>query len=82
MTPTGPIEEADLHACIDGQLPPERTASVEVYLAGHSAERARLDYGVVLDALSGESDLSATEVLRARLAARENNGRSGSGLGG
>src|SRR5439155_9136055 len=42
ITPTGPIEEADLHACIDGQLPPERAASVEVYIAGHSAERARL----------------------------------------
>jgi len=43
MTPMdGPIEEADLQARIDGQLPPERAAAVDAYLAAHPEERARL----------------------------------------
>ena len=42
MTPPGrPIEEDDLHARIDGQLPDERTADVEAYLATHPEEQAR-----------------------------------------
>jgi anti-sigma factor RsiW len=41
MTPKGPIEEADLHARIDGQLPSERTDSVDAYLAEHPEERVR-----------------------------------------
>lgn len=36
-----------------------------------SAERATLDYGVVLDALSKEPDLSATAALRERLTGRD-----------
>ena len=36
MTPPGrPVKEDDLHARIDGQLPQERTADVEIYLAAH-----------------------------------------------
>lgn len=31
----GPITEADLHAWLDGQLPPDRMALVEAYLADH-----------------------------------------------
>ena len=42
MTPLGrPVEEDDLHARIDGQLPRERTEDVEAYLAGHPEEEAR-----------------------------------------
>jgi anti-sigma factor RsiW len=42
MRPLGrPVEEDDLHACIDGQLPRERTEDVEAYLAAHPEERAR-----------------------------------------
>ncbi len=41
-----------------------------------SAEGARLEYGVVLDALSGESDPSATEALRAGLARPSRDSRS------
>jgi anti-sigma factor RsiW len=42
MTPPGrPVEEDDLHARIDGQLPRERTEDVEAYLAAHPEEQAR-----------------------------------------
>jgi anti-sigma factor RsiW len=42
MTPLGrPVEEDDLHARIDGQLPRERTEDVEAYLAAHPEEEAR-----------------------------------------
>lgn len=42
MTPRGrPVEEDDLHARIDGQLPRERAEDVEAYLAAHPEEQAR-----------------------------------------
>ena len=42
MTPPGrPVKEDDLHARIDGQLPQERTADVEIYLAAHPEVEAR-----------------------------------------
>jgi len=42
MSPLGrPVEEDDLHARIDGQLPRERTEDVEAYLAAHPEEEAR-----------------------------------------
>jgi anti-sigma factor RsiW len=42
MTSRGrPVEEDDLHARIDGQLPRERAEDVEAYLAAHPEEQAR-----------------------------------------
>ena len=42
MTPLGgPVEEGDLHARIDGQLPRERAEDVEAYLAAHPEEQKR-----------------------------------------
>jgi anti-sigma factor RsiW len=42
MTPLGrPVEEDDLHARIDGQLPRERTEEVEAHLAAHPEQEAR-----------------------------------------
>jgi anti-sigma factor RsiW len=42
MTPRGrPVEEDDLHARIDGQLPRERAEDVDAYLAAHPEEEAR-----------------------------------------
>ena len=42
MTPQGrPVEEDDLHARIDGQLPRERTEDADTYLAAHPEEQAR-----------------------------------------
>lgn len=47
-----PISEGDLHAYIDGQLPAERRAEVEAYLAAHAEEAERLqDYVAQRDAL-------------------------------
>lgn len=39
----GPIAESDLHAWIDGELPPRRAAAVEAYLADRPEDLARLD---------------------------------------
>jgi anti-sigma factor RsiW len=42
MTPTGrPVEEDDLHAYLDGQLPPERLEAVVAHLAAHPEDEAR-----------------------------------------
>jgi anti-sigma factor RsiW len=42
MTRRGrPVDEDDLHARIDGQLPHERTEYVDAYLAAHPEEQAR-----------------------------------------
>ena len=38
----GAVEEGDLHAHLDGRLPPERAAAVEAYLAAHPEVRVRL----------------------------------------
>jgi anti-sigma factor RsiW len=38
----GPIEEQELHARLDGHLPPERAAEVDAHLAAHPEARARL----------------------------------------
>lgn len=41
--PTSPITEADLHAHVDGQLPLERQALLEAYLATHPHEAQRVE---------------------------------------
>ncbi|HEV2514563.1 MAG TPA: anti-sigma factor [Devosia sp.] len=42
MTNLAPISETDLHAYVDGQLPPERAAEVEAWLATHPDKAAEL----------------------------------------
>jgi anti-sigma factor RsiW len=37
------VLEEELHAWLDGELPPEREAAVEAYLAAHPEERERLE---------------------------------------
>ncbi len=42
MTPIErPVEEDELHAHVDGRLPPERAAAVDAYLAAHPEAQAR-----------------------------------------
>jgi anti-sigma factor RsiW len=42
MTPIErPVEEDELHAHVDGRLPPERAAAVDAYLAAHPEPQAR-----------------------------------------
>ena len=43
MSAGPPITEADLHACIDGLLSPERQREVESYLSGRPEERQRFE---------------------------------------
>lgn len=38
----GAVEEAELHARLDGRLPPERAAEIDAYLAAHPEARDRL----------------------------------------
>ncbi|SFG18894.1 Transmembrane transcriptional regulator (anti-sigma factor RsiW) [Duganella sp. CF458] len=60
------MNEAELHAWVDGRLPPERQATVERYLADHPAEAARLQaYRAQNAALHALFD----EVLDARIPA-------------
>ncbi|WP_333839479.1 anti-sigma factor family protein [Pelomicrobium sp.] len=37
-----PVVEADLHAYLDGELPPERRSEVQAHLAAHTEDAARL----------------------------------------
>ena len=60
MTSRGrPVEEDDLHAHIDGQLPDDRAEDVDAYLAAHSEEQERFSQ------YAGQR-----QALRAALAAR------------
>jgi anti-sigma factor RsiW len=69
MRPLGrPVEEDDLHARIDGQLPRERTEDVEAYLAGHPEEEARFSqYAQQRQALRTAFAAQASGPIPARL---------------
>ena len=57
MTGDRPIGEDDLHAFVEGRLPPERREAVETFLADHPAAAAQV-----------AADRERREALRARLA--------------
>jgi anti-sigma factor RsiW len=40
MTDNTPVTEDELHAFVDGELPPDRRAAVEAWLAGHAEDAA------------------------------------------
>jgi anti-sigma factor RsiW len=62
------VEEAELHAQIDGQLAPERMAAVEAWLDSHPEERARVaEYAEQRRALRAAFALPAAASLPARL---------------
>ena len=69
MTPVGrPVEEDDLHARIDGQLPHDRAEDVDVYLAAHPEEQARFsEYAVQRQALREALVEQADEPIPSRL---------------
>jgi anti-sigma factor RsiW len=67
MDPTISVTEEELHAWLDGELPPERMDAVEAHLAAHPEDAARLEaYRADGDALArvfayaGEAALRAT----------------------
>jgi anti-sigma factor RsiW len=69
VTPLGrPVEEDDLHARIDGQLPHERTADVDAYLAARPEELERFSqYAAHRQALRAAFAARADEPIPARL---------------
>jgi anti-sigma factor RsiW len=63
-----PVEEDDLHARIDGQLPRERIEDVEAYLAAHPEEQARFSqYAQQRQALRAAFAAQASEPIPNRL---------------
>jgi anti-sigma factor RsiW len=42
MNPTAPITDADLHAFVDGQLPPERQQAVQAHLLTHPEDASKV----------------------------------------
>src|SRR5262245_46394019 len=69
MRPRGrPVEEDDLHARVDGQLPHDRAEDVDAYLAAHPEERARFSqYAAHRQALRAAFSARADEPIPARL---------------
>jgi anti-sigma factor RsiW len=69
MTPRGrPVDEDDLHARIDGQLPRERIEDVEAHLAAHPEVEARFsDYAAQRQALRAAFAEQAGGPILARL---------------
>jgi anti-sigma factor RsiW len=69
MTPRGrPVEEDDLHARIDGQLPYDRAEEVDAYLAAHPEERERFSqYAAQRQALRAALAAQADKPIPARL---------------
>jgi anti-sigma factor RsiW len=63
-----PVTEAELHAFVDGALPPERASEVDAYLASHPEEAARVAaYREQLVVLHREYDAVLNEPLPARI---------------
>jgi len=69
MTPPGRrVEEDDLHARLDGQLPRDRTEDVDAYLAAHPEVEARFsEYAAQREALRLAFAAQASEPIPARL---------------
>lgn len=64
-----PVNEADLHAWVDGRLKPARRAAVEAYLEANPAERQRLaDYRAIDTELRRLFDPALDEPVPASLA--------------
>jgi anti-sigma factor RsiW len=63
-----PVTEDELHAYVDGELPPERRGDVEAWLATHpeDAERVR-SWQTMAQALHARYDSVADEAVPKRL---------------
>ena len=63
-----PVTEDELHAFVDGELPADRTAAVEEWLASHPEDAARVTaWRVQADAIRARFGNTASEAIPARL---------------
>ena len=63
-----PVTEDELHAYVDGELPPERRADVEAWLAAHPDEAERVQsWRTMAEMLHARYDSIAQEPVPARL---------------
>src|SRR5260370_22587675 len=78
-----PVAEDELHAYVDGELPPDRLAAVEAWLSTHPQDMARVAaWRSLADAIRTRYGAVATEPVPARLSLRqiERAGRSWRGM--
>src|SRR5258705_11932348 len=78
-----PVAEDELHAYVDGELPPDRLAAVEAWLSTHPQDMARVAaWRSLADAIRARYGVVATERVPARLSLRqiERAGRSWRGM--
>jgi anti-sigma factor RsiW len=78
-----PITEDELHAYVDGELPPDRRAAVEAWLASHPDDTARVAaWRSLADDIRARYGAVASEPVPARLSLRqiERAGRSWRGV--
>src|SRR5215469_31874 len=81
--PEVPVTEDELHAHVDGELPADRRAAVEAWLATHPDDMARVSgWRALADAIRARYGAVATEPVPARLSLRqiERAGRSCRGV--
>ncbi|HEX4552883.1 MAG TPA: anti-sigma factor [Xanthobacteraceae bacterium] len=78
-----PVAEDELHAYVDGELPPDRLAAVEAWLATHPQDMARVTaWRSLADSIRTRYGVVATERVPVRLSLRqiERAGRSWRGV--
>src|SRR5215467_997556 len=67
-----PVTEEELHAYVDGELPTDRLASVEAWLATHPDDMARVaGWRSLADAIRARYGAVASEPIPARLSLRQ-----------
>jgi anti-sigma factor RsiW len=78
-----PVAEDELHAYVDGELPPDRLAAVEAWLSTHPQDMARMAaWRSLADTIRARYGVVATERVPVRLSLRqiERAGRSWRGI--
>jgi len=70
--PDVPVTEDELHAHVDGELPADRRAAVEAWLATHPDDMARVNgWRALADAIRARYGAVASEPIPARLSLRQ-----------
>jgi anti-sigma factor RsiW len=65
---TSPVTEEELHAFVDGELPPDRISAVEDWLASHPDDAARIAaWRLQADSIRARFNKTANETIPARL---------------